>query len=183
MGVLLSLVGCTKKQPLGSGEQLAKAYFFDLKGYFSAEADRLNKRKQQGVKIVLFQDNSDTTDLNRISGMNFEKELRPFVNSDINRTAWQEKYLVDSIFKDGRLKELRYSAIDESLKTRAVVVGFNQDTLSEIKIKNEIKSVIAKSVQELVYIPEQGYSISGNQKIRLGKKYFYDIEVLFSDQQ
>ncbi len=181
-GVALCFTGCTKQQKLRAGEKRNEAFFFDLKGYFFAEAALLNKRKPQGVKVVLFQGNADTTYLNSISNMNFEKELRSFANSDINRSAWRDKYQVDSVFQNGYLKEIRYTAVDRALKTREVVLGFNRGSLSEVRIKNEIKSVIAKSVQELVYLPERGYAITGNQKIRLGKKYFYDVEVLFSDQ-
>ena len=97
----------------------AKTAFFDLKGYFKIEIERLKKDVKQVKKTVTVNGKSEEKTLD---SLNFEEELAPFIASDINRPAWSDYYLTKSapFGNHGEISE--YYALKDHLKTRSVVV-------------------------------------------------------------
>ena len=94
--------------------------FFDLKGYFKAEAQRL-KAKGRVTKFVTA---DGKTEERVIDSVDFQRELDFFAGSDINRPAWSDKYVVDTLFnKQQEVIQLSYECNDEHLKIRKIVVG------------------------------------------------------------
>ena len=159
-----------------SVESEKDASFFDIKGYFTEQAERLNK-EQIGVRKTI--KIGDSEEVHEMDSLNYEEELELFANADINRPAWQSKYLVDSIFSENRLAALHYSAQDDELKTQEIRIQFLEEVVRAIEIVNHTESTIAETNQRLSYIPESGYSIINEQKLIASPQKIVLIDVRF----
>jgi hypothetical protein len=177
----LLVAACTPKRPSGqAGTDAGKPAFFDIKAYFTEQAKAMEIEKPSGLKIARFQNHSDTLRFEAGSGLDFEEELQPFISSDINRPAWQDKYRVDTLRSEGLGGiSVRYTAVDESLKTRKIELRIAEDTIRQVQIENQIQSVIAHSVQKLRYEKGRGYAVFGTQRMRFGKSYDFEVSVRF----
>ena len=177
----LGISACTPERPSGQADIRAeKPIFFDLKAYFTEETNRLETEKPSGLKIARFQEHSDTLRFDAGSGLVFEEELQPFISSDINRPAWQNKYRVDTLpSKTFGGMSVRYIALDKNLKTRKIELYTENGEIRQVQIENQIKSVIAYSVQKLRYEKGRGYSAFGTQRMRFGKSYDFEVSVRF----
>lgn len=177
----LGISACTPERPSEQADISAeKPVFFDLKAYFTEETNRLETEKPSGLKIAKFQEHSDTLRFEAGSGLVFEEELQPFISSDINRPAWQNKYQVDTLpSKTFGGVSVRYIALDKNLKTRKIELYTENGEIRQVRIENQIKSVIAHSVQKLHYEKGRGYSAFGTQRMRFGKSYGFEVSVHF----
>jgi hypothetical protein len=84
-------VSCQNTPPQYNGQKTA---FFDLKGYFKTEIERLKTDVKKVKKTVTLNGKSEEKIL---ENLNFEEELTPFIASDINRPAWSDYYMVKTI--------------------------------------------------------------------------------------
>lgn len=151
--------------------------FFDMQTYFKEEINRLNELQPPVKKTVAI---NQATETNEISTIDYEKELKVFSSSDINKMAWFDKYKIDSLFENSQLKGVIYKSLDENLKTKKVSISFQDDEVSQIEIENKTKSFIAASDQKLIYAPSSGYSILTSQEMSIGKDKEIKIEVNFN---
>lgn len=150
--------------------------FFDLKGYFSQEINRLSGKKNL-TKKAMYNGQEETKVMESID---FEKELLIFSNTDINRAAWLEKYSIDSIFDaQEKLRAVEYKALDEGLKTKSIRVQFAQNSVSQIEITTAGSSAISDTENNLKYSPTAGYSIKSRQNVKFVSENDIDIQVLF----
>ena len=156
------LTGCAPDNPAISTGSSGKLLYFDIKGYFRQELKRL-----AAISSV-----TKATEVNGvreeriIAAPDFEKELAVFINADINKPAWSDKYSVDSLFnQDRQLAGLVYAAVDEKLQIRQISVDFIDDQVRKLSIQSAMHSSIADSRQQLNYDPEAGYSIESYQRI------------------
>ena len=172
---LITLNAC-QTTPQTKNQNNTALVFFDLKGYFQQEIQRLNEAQPSVVKIVAINDQTETKTL---AALDFRNELNVFLQSDINRPDWFDKYRVDSIRQNGQLSALHYEALDNKLRTRAIDVVFNSQKVMEIRIKNGGQTLVASAVQDLVYQPDRGYSIVSRQHTALAKDKTLNIEVRF----
>lgn len=178
--LVLAIASCTPERPEQTGGEVENPLFFDLETYFAEEAKGLEIEKPKGIKIVRFRKHSDTLRFEAGSGLDFEEELQPFMASDINRPAWQNKYRVDTLPSkrfDGI--SVRYTALDKKLKTKKIELSIEKGHIRQVQIENQIQSVIAYSIQKLRYEKGQGYSAFGTQRMRFGKSYDFDVSVHF----
>jgi hypothetical protein len=172
------LTGCSPDSPAVSTDKpFEKLLYFDIKGYFRQELKRLAT-----ISSV-----TKTTEVNGvrekrvIAAPDFEKELTVFINADINKPAWSDKYSVDSLFNRNRqLAGLVYAALDEKLQIRQISVDFIDDQVRKITIQSAMHSSIADSRQQLDYDPEAGYSIESYQRIPfLSQENAFQVTVRF----
>ena len=173
-GILLFLLAsCNTSNSEVKNNQLA---FFDLKNYIHQEIVQKKSVKIFNKKIDL----NNTKEEKRIENLSLEKELAVFIQSDINKTAWYDKYEIDSLFDTkGNLYHLQYLAKDESLRTRSISLSFKTNQIDTIKIHNQSSSSIADSEQFLTYIASYGYSILSRQKINLLSEHNLAVDVEF----
>ncbi len=152
--------------------------FFDLKGYFETEITKLaNVRNVKKATII-----NDNREEKVFDTLDFDVELAAFVDSDINKVAWMDKYVVDTVYDlSGTLRKLHYLSLDEKLRTQQLMISFNQTDVDTIEIFNNTSSNIAKLQQHLRYIPSRGYSIESRQKIPIAKENVIVVEVQFPE--
>ncbi len=149
----------------GDATELSSTRFFDLKSYFEQEAERLSKSSKGIVKKI----NLDAKEEEQtLAAPDWEQEFRLFKNYDINRIAWVDKYSVDSTLQKNNNLFVTYTAEDEDLRVRELQIRFNQQKeLTTIQMKTSTENPLYWLKEELVYYPNQGYSISSRQKVIL----------------
>lgn len=150
--------------------------FFDLKSYFEGEVQRLHS-KGGAKKLVMTGSKQEEQVLDSID---FKRELGIFSDSDINRPAWSDNYVADTIFNARKqVVRLLIKATDKDLKTRKVEIDFIDNLVSKILIENSTVSSIANSSQVLIYEPSQGYSIESHQKVAMADDQIFKVVVRF----
>lgn len=156
---------------------LDKDHFFNLDSYFEGEIQRLENDQVEVKKVLSINGLSEEVPTDTLD---FSKELSIFKKSDINRVAWIDKYKGDTTrTADGEISRIIYSAIRKDLRTRKMVIDFENGEPSKIAIRNETDSPVLKASQMLVYAPDSGFSISQEQKVRAMDKKFLKIEVSY----
>jgi len=175
--LLILLVAC---QPVSEEvkENPTPEVFFDLKGYIHQEIKRLEQLQPEVNKTVSI---NGTTETKQFSGLNYNRELDIFIQSDINRRDWFDKYRVDSTFSNNQLAAIQYVAEAEGLRTRQMTVHFQNGNVTQINIQNGAKNMAAGSEQQLTYQPESGYHIESLQHTVLSKDKLFRIDVQFLD--
>jgi len=145
-----------------------KPMYFDLAGYFKSNTAKLHKLNHPTQKTVMHNGLSQTK---TVHIDNWGLELGLFIQSDINKPAWRDRYSVQS-GKDGSIV---YMAKTPELKTREVVITKNKDkSIKWIMIYNASKNLLYQTNEVLGYIPDSIYTIKKTQHVRfLGtNKYF-----------
>lgn len=153
-----------------------EARFFDLKGFISAEMERLNQEQPSVRKKVSINGKTEEHDFQQL---HYEKELDVFIQSDINRLAWYDKYQVDSLMENGQLKALTYTATDPKLKTQSLEIILANAKVESLRIANQSTTFIAKAQQFATYSPQSGYALESLQSNILGNKRNISMEVRF----
>lgn len=177
MVVLLNACQSASEQADQAPEEMPLA-FFDIKGYFSKEKERLVQTQPAVTKKVAI---NGETEEKKLDSLDFGRELTVFIQSDINRPDWVEKYRIDSVMQGNKLTELHYQALDDKLRTRQIDIIFNNDQVNEIHIEKGGTNIVAGSEQELTYLPGQGYTIKSRQYTALSRDKELSIEVRFRD--
>ena len=150
--------------------------FFDLKDYFAQEISRLAEKKNVTKKA--FYNGKEETKI--IENPDFSNELLIFSNTDINRTAWLDKYSVDSTLNaQQELAAIDYAALDKKLKTKSLRVEFANNVVSSIEIITAGNSAISQTENHLTYSPTKGYSIKSKQDVKFVSKNDINIQVIF----
>ena len=167
------LTGCspTPKKTVSSDK-----VFFDLGDYFSKQYQILEAKGSVQKTTSI----NGVKETQMIDSINFKQELTVFVESDINRTSWMDKYSADSTFSDSRqLLKIEYTALDEKLRTKKVVVTYTKGMVENISIRNASKNIITDAEQILDYSPTKGYKISSRQKVIFSQEKQLGVEVVF----
>ena len=115
----------------------------------------------------------------KLTRLNYEEELKVFLDSDINRTSWWDRYAIDSSLTQGQLTAVSYKAQTEDLKTRWIELQFSNGKVRAILIENESQSPAVNFFQQLRYIPEEGFFIFTRQKVTLSPPKEMKVEVIF----
>lgn len=149
--------------------------FFDLKSYFNQEKKRL-ATVSNFTKTTVVDGKEETK---KIAKLDFDKELRIFVEADINKPAWIDKYEVDSVLQAGNLTKISYIANDKKLAVREIVVDFDKQKIAKISIKKAAETALADTQFQLIYEPERGYSIENTQQLTVGEDKAFLVKVQF----
>jgi len=160
---LFFMVGCNLSPEKQTDE--GKNYFFDLRGYFAKESDRLSAEDQPVIKEVIRNNAAEKKKLK----VNWKQELEIFAGSDINKAAWKDSYrtLVTG-------NSTAYLATQEDLKTRKIIIEKYPDgKLKHIEIHNHTGNFLYNSTEQLDYYPQNGYRIEKSQTVRvIGKNHY-----------
>lgn len=146
----------------------------DIRGFFEAEALRLDKADPEIEKTVARNDSRETRAVRHI---NWQTELSLFTESDINKPAWRDSYQVTT-----RAGNITYLATDTTLKTREIQMRKDpQGRIRRISIRNKTSNLLYSSSEQLIYIPDSVYQITKNQHVVMVGNNRYFIKGLFPD--
>lgn len=175
--ILLGTLLAACNQSDNANNELERDYFYNLEDYFESEIKRLDRSEAPVTKVLSINGLSEEVPTDTLD---FSKELSIFKKSDINRMAWIDKYEGDTTRTDaGEIKRIIYSAIRKDLRTRKIVIDFEEGAPTKIAIRNETDSPALTAKQMLIYQPDSGFSISQEQKVRALEKKFLKIEVKY----
>ncbi len=171
VSIILVQFSCAQQQT----DKTLEAPFFDLKGYFSQEQERLSLLRGFEKKVEL----NGQIEEGRFDTLDWEIELKAFSDANINLPAWYDKYAIDSVFSNNELYTLHYHAIDSSLRIQAIQIEFEQKAPSKIQIERKSNSPLAQTFKSLVYEPDRGYSILNIQHLRMSEEKKVSVQVRF----
>ncbi|QEK50584.1 hypothetical protein FYC62_02055 [Pedobacter aquae] len=146
--------------------------YYNLQKYFSEEAARLNKIKPGINKTVKHNHDSETQN---IKVEDWIKELALFVESDINKVAWKNSYQ-----KDSTSTSITYTAKEENLRTRKIIILLKGNKPSKISITNQTKNNLYYTKEELIYIPDSLYQIEKFQDVKVLGINNYQVKGVFN---
>ena len=146
--------------------------YYNLQKYFSEEAARLNKTKPNINKTVKH-NNASETQFIKIN--DWAQELALFIESDINKAAWKNSYQ-----KDSTSTKITYTAKEENLRTRRIIILLKRNKLSKISITNQTKNNLYHTKEELIYIPDSLYQIEKYQDVKVLGINNYQVKGVFN---
>ena len=155
IGLILLLPACKPEIK----EKGVTAKYFDLKAYFKADSARLSRLNKPVRKTVT---HNGVTETKEIKIDNWARELSSFSESDINKPAWRDSYTVQTT-----PAMVIYTATDDDLKTREIIVNKTGDKVKYIVIYNYTKNILYYTKEKLTYIPDSIYKIEKTQHVRL----------------
>jgi hypothetical protein len=162
--VLLNAMACVG-EPQNLDNQKVVNKYFDLAGFVQAQKEAMSAASSSCTKIVSVNEKNENKVVNSDE---LEQELEVFIDADINKPAWSDKYKIDSLKVNGILQQLKYTTIDPKLKTRVLEVVFDSEgNVSEIHVLRDVKSVIADTYNEMYLWPGKGYEINTIQAVAL----------------
>ena len=165
--LILTLISCTENH-----ETVRAVNLFDSEKYFSEEASRLSSVKSV-KKISTYNSTSETKE---ITITNWTKELEPFIQCNINKPSFRNSYRIDSI-TNASGKQITYSVSEPQLTIKKVEVNTLGEKIIRIRFVTGNSNNLYSTSRTLVYIPDSGYAISGQQRISMGKQTNYSIQV------
>jgi hypothetical protein len=171
--ILLSGFGLLAIMLASCKPEIKKANFFDLAGYFTKEAARLQANNKPVFKTV---EHNDAKESRKLLIQDWSAELSLFKNSDINKPAWSNSY---EVHRDSGI--IIYVAKDADLRTRRIMIKQENGKVKWIAIYNHTpKNLLYDSFEKLTYIPDSLYMIEKRQAVRILGINRYRIEGLFN---
>ncbi len=159
---LLTFSSCSTTETQSSKKQIA---FFDTDAFLKNEQVRLRAAPH---KIAAKVSVNGKVEEKQLDSLNYDDAFALFFQSSINKTAWKEKYIIDSVLSEGGLKKLVYTARNENLKTRRLEIDFNAQKTPEHLVFDFVnKSILGEVIQKLEYNPSVGMKIYNKQEILL----------------
>ena len=160
--LLVCTLNACQPAPIATKQAVA---FFDIGNYFKTEASKLASSHVAVNKMV---SHNGQTQVKMVQIANWERELRLFIQSDINKPAWRDKYRT-TYHGDTTL----YHTTDKALHTQAISIVFKNKSVQCIFIKNQTSNALYQTTEDLVYQAGKSYQINLQQKvILLGTNYY-----------
>lgn len=142
--------------------------YFSIADYFRSEATRLQRVDQEIIKTV--SKNGDE-EQQRKPIADWTNEFSLFIDSDINKPAWQNSYRIDST-----ATSLTYSSMDSTLRTETIHVEKSAaGAVTHIHITNRVSNMLYVTEEQLDYYPDSLYRIIKQQQVRIIGKSHYTV--------
>ncbi len=161
----LCLFGCGERS-----EKVQKTpdFYYPISQFFQNEIQRLTDNKVGLNKTVELNGETETK---RLEEVDWKQELQVFIDADINKTAWKDKYEVEERLVDSKAhqqKEIVYRAKDKDLKTQFIklIVEPITEEIRYIQVTNITTNLVYTSKEVLIYKYNKSYSIEKNQGIK-----------------
>ncbi len=152
--------------------------FYDLEAFFNAEINRLDSLGIQLSKQLRLNDKRESAVQENVD---YEKELKVFVEADINKPAWWDKYEGDTTFyQQDKIQQIKYESSDKELKTQLIIISFAQNQqIDSVQVFNRLESTMMNLTQKMVYNTDNGYKIYATEKLLVSSENEVDISASF----
>jgi len=170
-GVCALLASCAN----GSEETRAGTIdaFFDLHAYLTELTDDYSQRKVRVNKTVTLNDNSELLENLEVD---WKSEFQPLIQSHINRSAWQDKFRVDTTILEESYM-VRYETDMLSIPVRNLEIEFASDgDVQSIRIETGRKNLLYSSKQVIEFIPDIRYHVKGSQRALFLSKTAFEVD-------
>jgi len=174
--LLVFLLIAPSCNPTSNQVPTATDKFFDVSGFFQAEVERLNQLQPSAEKSFVVNQLKEITE--PIS-LNYQLELSPFIDSDINKKAWEDKYSIES-----SSETLSYKAIDEQLEIKEITIQLDPTNHpTHIQIIKISESPLSYNKTILIYHLDREIEIISTQKNILSKEKEIRTKVSFTKKR
>jgi hypothetical protein len=163
------LSGCSEEK-----KDSPRAYF-SVPNFISQQARILRTSKSPLTRTVVFRDSAEKL---TITDPDWEKELKPFADCDLNLTAWKNGFDVDTTKHDGTTIIL-YKAREKRIAIRELQLHLTGDSVSRISISYLKSNPWYSLGRTLTYTPGKGYTIIINQDTPLQAEESIRLEGFF----
>jgi len=163
-------VGCTSSTTNNSTQT-----YFSIEKYFNQQISVLSNAKA-GLEKEIIKDGKK--EKRTFAQVNWKKELKPFLEADINKPSWKRSYSIDST-TSGNEVQIMYSALEPKLNVRSIEIRKTNNVPTRIKIITEKQNAYYHALQTMEYSPSKEYIISGGQKVILADTTSYLIHSVF----
>jgi hypothetical protein len=166
--VLTLLVSC-------DSNRTQKEIYWNSISYFQSETTRLTAERIGLHKKLLFDHKDQTTEL---LTPDWKKELEPFLAIDLQKVSYQGRFDVDTITVGDTAYRIHYQATEEQtdLQNCTVVCDKQNGSIISFSAKFNHLNNLYQSTKTYTYSPLQGYSIKGDQQVKLVNPVDYEIE-------
>ncbi|WP_256007595.1 hypothetical protein [Pedobacter deserti] len=158
--LIVTLSACTSEP-----KEVLRGEYFDLAGYLHKEARQLSSTVRRAKKTVGIDGSYETKELQITD---WEEELAPFIDADINKAAWRGKFRE---VKD--TNKVSYVSEDTKIPVKELSVSFENNAINAISIVLKTDNILYSSYDSLRFFPDSLYEIRRVQKINmLGQKVY-----------
>ena len=158
-----------------SGTQQKKSralQYFDLKNYIAKEARRLTLLNPEIDKYV---EVNHSGEHKKLKITDWQKELSVFSDADINKSAWQ------GLFKLNSDKDVKtYISDNEKVPVKSLSIRYKNGKISSLKILISTVNSLYTSNDTLSYFPDSLYEVKKTQHIKLLNEKNYHITGKFN---
>lgn len=141
--------------------------YFDIAGYFNAEANRLQKLNATVYKQVTVK---GKTEAKKVKISDWHTELAYFTNADINKSAWKGEFSVTESDSS-----TTYITKNPNVSVKRVEVLRSSDKVIGVKIFKSNENALYNAVDTLTYLRDSVYIIKNQQKIKLLEVKNYEV--------
>lgn len=149
--------------------------YFDLKGLVQQDINTNMQHHFSELKSVRIDGKQESK---QIDTVDWNKELKIILESDINKPNWEGKYQVQTTADK---KEYLYTTLSSKLPIRSMKVQYasNSDAVILVEIEKKISSFLFSNQQSIQYIPHHSFKITAKQSAIFMQDFNSEIEVKF----
>ena len=166
-GVLSLLLFSCRQQENESVKSVSTLSYFDINGYFSKEAERLQKINPTIGKEVLA---NGKTEQKSLKIADWKTELASFSGADINKASWQGEFTIE---QDGN--KTIYATNNLKIPIKLVEISKAGEKITGIRIFKSSSNSLYTATDTLTYYPDSLYLVKSQQKIKLLNEREYRI--------
>lgn len=170
---VLLLVSACKDAP--SKQEQA---YFSISAFLKKE---IVQHRIENITLLKTVQQKERTESKKINAPDWENELKPFLEADIDKPAWKNSFSVDSSVND-TIKFIRYKTKDQKIPVKLFRIQYIHEKIKTLFIKIEKSNSWFTLKQELTYTCDEGYSIHSEQQMTLSDISIYEIKGTLSHQ-
>jgi hypothetical protein len=142
--------------------------YFDLQGFMNGQIKILTTGKSGVIKHLSV---NDKKEVHQFISPDWQQELQPFIDADINKPAWRGNFNVDTAYyvDIDTEKIVTYTTNVPDIRTKKLVLYTDIHTraILEIEADNRADNVLYHFDQQLFYFPLKKYFITTYEKVVL----------------
>lgn len=151
--------------------------YFDLAGLIQNDIHNNTKNNCIEEKTVYMNSVKETR---KNDSINWQDELKPLLECDINKKAWKGKFFADTIPNElMNDTTLQYRALSDKVSVRSLSIIYAGNQIKKIIIVKKIDSFLFSTSQIINYIPGIGFVIRGEQKAFMMSTYDLNVDVKY----
>lgn len=151
--------------------------YFDLTKIIQTDINHNIENNCSEEKTVYIKGNKETKVNDSID---WQSELKPLLECDINRVAWKGNFFIDTIPSDLTSDiTVQYRALDEKISVRSLSIVYDNSKIKKITINKKIESFLFSTVQIIDYVPSFGFLIRGEQKALMMNTFELNVNVKY----
>jgi hypothetical protein len=129
--------------------------------------------RQDVIKTVQIDGQAETQTL---SAYAWTSEISLLQQWDINRPAWRDQYLRDTLVQGSQI-QLHYQSLDDDLQVRSLDVWQTGEVVDSIVIETAVKNPLRSTNGTYRYIPSAGLDFQQISSRRFGSKQDLSVSV------